>query len=267
MRQWNNKYSQETWDDFYSNERKNHIKIKENSIFSSYDIFLCDNIFDKYFPRSDNWNKLKIVEIWSWDWKMLKKISDKYWYNATGLEYSQAWVKMWLANWVNTILCDVFDEEQISPFFEKFDIVYSYWFIEHIIPVEKAIEQHIKLLKKWWTLIMQIPRIKWFNYKKIKLLRPDLIPLHNLDLMEDFILSKHCKNFKELQEIYCKNYWTFKIRVPTSKEIMWNFKYYIAKFLSYFEYISNPLLRLLFWKKGHESKYFSPCIIYIWKKI
>jgi hypothetical protein len=52
-----------------------------------------------------------------------------------------------LANGVETKLCDIFDENDIQPFLASFDIVFSYGFIEHILPVEKAIIQHLKILK------------------------------------------------------------------------------------------------------------------------
>lgn len=107
---------------------------------------------------------------------------------------------------------------------------------------------------------MQIPRLKGFNYRKFRLLRPDLIPLHNLDLMEEEVLSTSCAGFPELQEVVCKNYGTFKIRIPLVQN---GRRYYLGKALSYFEYFSNPLLRIFFGKKGCESRWFSPAIIYI----
>jgi hypothetical protein len=259
----NNKYSLDMWDWFYSWERKIHIKPKQG-FFQSYDIFLCDEILKQYLPINEWNNKLKICEIWSWDWKLLKKISNMFNYEPTWLEYSPEWVQQWLDNWVNTVLCDAFNDNQLKPYFEYFDIVYSYWFIEHIIPVENAIKQHLKILKKWWILILQIPRLKWLNYLKFKFFRPDLIPLHNIDLMEDYILSKHCKWFEELEEILCKNYWTLKIRLPIDKK--W-FKYYLLKIIGSLEYITNPFMRFLFWKKWFETSILSPSVIYIWKKI
>lgn len=258
-----NKYSQNMRDDYYSGEKKHHVQIKKSSFFQSYDIYLCDEILKKYLPKWSKDHKLKIVELGSGDGKMLKKLWHMFHYDPVGLEYSPEWVKMWLANGVDTKLCDVFDEEDIKPYLNHFDVVFSYWFIEHIIPVEKAITQHLKLLKPGWYLVLQIPRIKRFNYRKFKFFRPDLIPLHNLDLMEDYVVSKHCAWFPELKELFCKKYWTFKIRVPLLKQ--WR-KYHLGKILSYFEYVTNPLLRLLFGKKGCESKTFSPSIIYIWQK-
>lgn len=258
-----NKYSKNMRDDYYSWEKKYHVQIKKTSFFQSYDIYLCDAILKKYLPKWTSKNKLKIVELWSGDGKMLKKLSRMFNYDPIGLEYSPEWVKMWLANDVETKLCDVFNEKDIKPYLNHFDVVFSYGFIEHILPVEKAITQHLKLLKPGGYLVLQIPRIKGFNYWKFKFFRPDLIPLHNLKLMEDYILSKHCAEFPELKEIFCRNYGTFKIRVPLLKQ--WR-KYHLGKTIAYLEYITNPLLRLLFGKKWCENRFFSPSIIYIWQK-
>ena len=213
-----NKYSENMRDKFYSWERKIHL-LPKWWFFKAYDIFLCDVILEKYLPKSNKSKKLSICELGSWDWKLIKKIANKYNYEATWLEYSKEWVNQGLNNWVNTVLCDVYDKKKMEKFHNKFDIVFSYWFIEHITPVKKAIEPHLNILKPWWMLIMQIPRLTWLNYYKFKFFRPDLIPLHNLDLMEEEILSKECSQFKNLKEVFCKNYWTFKI---ITRSITWD---------------------------------------------
>lgn len=257
-----NKYSNQMWDEFYSWERKIHIQPK-TGIFASYDLYLCDEILKDYLPKSPTDKKLTICEIGSGDGKLLKKISNMFGYEPTGLEYAQEGVNQWLANGVNTVLCDAFNDEQMGKFENYFDIVYSYGFIEHILPPEKAIKQHLKILKEGGILVLQIPRLKWFNYLKFKLFRPDLIPLHNIDLMEQEVLSAEAARFPELEELVCKNYGTFKIRLPINSR---GFKYYLLKVLSLPEYILNPLFRFIFWKKWFETRLGSPSIIYIGRK-
>jgi hypothetical protein len=101
------------WDDFYSGERKIHIQPK-TGIFASYDLYLCDEILKEHLPKSSaNGEKLTICEIGSGDGKLLKKISNMFGYEPTGLEYAQEGVNQGLANGVNTVLCDAFDDEQM----------------------------------------------------------------------------------------------------------------------------------------------------------
>ncbi len=262
MSETTNKYSNEMWDDFYSGERKIHIQPK-TGIFASYDLYLCDEILKQYLPKSTGETPLKICEIGSGDGKLLKKLSKIFGYQPTGLEYAQEWVNQGIANGVPTFLCDAFNDEQMSAYENMFDVVYSYGFIEHILPPEKAIRQHLKILKKWGILVLQIPRLKGLNYLKFKFFRPDLIPLHNIDLMEQEILSAEAARFPELEEIFCKNYGTFKIRLPMNSQ---GFKYYLLKTLTLLEYLLNPLCRFIFWKKGFETRLLSPSIMYIGRK-
>ena len=66
-----------------------------------------------------------------------------------------------------------------------------------------------------------------------------------------------------MQEIFCKNYGTLKLRLPMAKKNGW---YYILKTICLLEYVFNPLLRLVFSKHGFETRMFSPAVMYIGKK-
>lgn len=256
-----NKYSKDVWEDYYKNEKKIHIKPKAG-FFMSYDIFLCDSILAKYLPRNlGKKEDIKICEIGFGDGKMLKKIADKFNYEPYGIEYSKEAVQM-AEKKVHGILGDIFDEKLTDKYKEAFDVVFSYGFIEHIIPPEKAIQAHLKILKRGGILILQIPRLRKFNWLKAKIFRPDLLPLHNLSLMEQEVLSGLGKKMG-LEEIFCNNYGTLKLRIPMAKK---NIRWYILKIICFLEYILNPLFRILLKNKGFETKLFSPAVIFIGKK-
>lgn len=258
-----NKYSLNVWEDYYKNERKIHIKPKRG-FFESYDIFLCDSILAKYLPYNDKEKKeIKICEIGCGGGKLIKKIADNFNYDPFGIEYSKEGVRQAKENGVNAILGDAFDEEFINKHKEEFDVVISYGFIEHIIPTQKAIKPHLDILKKGGILILQIPRLKKFNYLKAKIFRPDLLPLHNLPLMEQEVLSSLMKK-ENVIEFFCKNYGTLKLRIPLAKK---DFKWYILKTICLLEYILNPLFRIIFKDKGFETKTFSPAVMFIGKKL
>ncbi len=259
-----NRYSQEVWEDYYKNEKKIHIKPKDTGggFFQSYDLYLCDAIFEKYLPvNAGKKEGMKICEIGFGDGKLLKKIADRFNYDPYGIEYSKEAVQT-ATKEVHGILGDIFDENLSNQYHEKFDVVFSYGFIEHIIPPEKAVQAHLKLVKKGGILVLQIPRFKKFNWLKAKLFRPDLLPLHNLTIMEQEVLQELGKK-EGLQEIFCSNYGTLKLRLPMAKKDGW---YYALKAICLLEYILNPLLRLLFGKKGFETRLFSPAVMYIGKK-
>ncbi len=260
-----NKYKIEEWDDYYKRERKLHIKPK-NGFFSPYDIFLCDSILKKYLPKYNGPQKEapKIVEIGGGDGKLVKKISDMLGYQPFSIEYSKPAIAEAMSIGVETIEGDVFDGKLLREYKNYFDIVYSYGFVEHILPPEKAIDVHLQLLKPGGYFFVQIPRFRGFNYWKVKILRPDLLPLHNLAIMDKDKLEKICFSKKEIRKIFCENYGTLKLRIPIEKK---DIKYYFLKAFFSLERVLSPLLKLACKEKGCETKFFSPAVIFIGKKL
>lgn len=253
-----NKYSQSIWEDYYTGERKIHLKPK-TGLFSSYDIYLCDYLIQRYIPRFKNG---KITEIGSGDGKLLKKVAGMLNLNPIGIEYSKEAAKIAEKNGVKTIVTDAFNKDFLKEYGNHFDVVFSYGFVEHIIPPEDAVRIHLEILKPGGYFFIQIPRFKGFNYWKMKFFRPDLIPLHNFEIMEKNKLEKICMT-KNVQKIYSGNYGTLKLRIPIDKK---NYKYYILKIITTLDYLLNPLMRLFLQEKGFETWLFSPATIFIGRK-
>lgn len=256
-----NKYSLDVWEDYYKNEKKIHIQPKAG-FFQSYDLFLCDSILGRYLPHNQgNKQDMKICEIGFGDGKLLKKIADRFNYEHYGIEYSKEAIQT-ATKGVHGILGDIFDEQLSNQHKEQFDVVFSYGFIEHIIPTQKAVQAHLKLVKKGGLLVLQIPRFKQFNWLKARLFRPDLLPLHNLTIMEQEVLTVLGQQ-EGLEELFCKNYGTLKLRLPMAKKDSW---YYVLKTVCLLEYVFNPLFRILFGDRRFETRLFSPAVMYIGKK-
>jgi len=259
-----NKYKIEDWDNYYKYEKPIYVKPK-NGFFMPYDIFLCDAILEKYLPYYNGKTKEKapkICEIGCGDGRLVKKISEKFNYIPFGIEYSKPAIEEAKKLGINIIEGDVFDDTILNKHKNYFDIVYSYGFIEHINPPNKAVDIHLSLLKPGGYFFIQIPRFKGFNYWKIKFFRPDLLPFHNLDIMESEKIRSLCKK-NNVEELFVGNYGTFKMRVPMNKK---NYKYYLLKILSLLEYLLGPILRLIFGWHGFETKFFSPAIIFIGRR-
>lgn len=251
------------WDQYYVGERKIHIKPK-SGLFTSYDIFLCDSILYKYLPlnlgkRTD----LKICEIGCGDGKLLKKLATHFNYEPYGIDYSQEAIKQAKKIGIKTIQGNIFDQNLLKQYKESFDLVYSYGFIEHITPPQEAIKVHLHLLKDGGYFFIQIPRLKGFNFLKAKIFRPDILPLHNLKIMEQSALKSLCKQ-EDVEELFCKNYGTFKLRIPLDQK---GVRWYTLKSICALEYLLNPLFRFAFGERGLETKLFSPGVIFIGRKI
>ncbi len=256
-----NRYRLKDWENYYAGERKIHIQPK-TGMFTSYDIYLCDAILARTLPHAAGKTK-RIVEIGSGDGKLVKKIADMFGYKPYGIEYAKEGAKQGKKNGVDTIVADAFSPAILRKYRHYFDIVFSYGFIEHIYPTEKAMKLHVDLAKPGGIVVIQIPRFRGFNYWKVRLFRPDLLPVHNLTIMNEDILRSLCER-EGLETIYCKNYGTLKLRLPLEKR---NFRYHVLKTICLGEYVLNPLFRLLFKDRGCETEFFSPSVMYIGKKI
>ncbi|MBI5401674.1 methyltransferase domain-containing protein [Candidatus Wolfebacteria bacterium] len=258
-----NKYKLDDWNEYYKREKKIHLKHK-TGFFSSYDIYLCESILKKFLPKENLKlsSRLKICEIGSGDGKLLSRLSLMFGYNPYGIEYSSVASKNYENLGITPIICDIFDEKILSKYANYFDIVYSYGFIEHIYPPEKAVSVHLKILKPGGLFFIQIPRLKGFNYWKTRFFRPELLPLHNLDIMEEDELRKLCRR-PDVEELFCRNYGTLKLRLPLDKK---NFRYYLMKFILLSDYLLNPFLRILFKDRGFETRFFSSAVIFIGRK-
>ncbi len=259
-----NRYKLENWEDYYSGERKIHIKPK-TGIFNSYDIYLCDSILKKYLPHgtSASHKRSSLCEIGSGDGKLVKKVANMLAYAAYGIEYAKEGAMQGRTIGVNTMVADAFSPAVLKKYKHYFDVVFSYGFIEHIYPPEKAVKLHLSLVKPGGYVVIQIPRFRGFNYWKVKFFRPDLLPLHNLSIMNADVLLKIC-SLQGVKTIYCANYGTIKLRLPMDKK---NLRYYLLKTTCLLEYLLNPLLRFLCKDKGCETNYFSPAVMFIGQKL
>lgn len=255
-----NRYKKEEWDDYYEREKKLHIKVKNYGLFKAYDIYLFQEILKRYIPYDPS---RSIVEIGSGDGKLLKEISALIGGKVTGIEYSEPAARIAESNGVRTIVGDTFSEKLRGRYKECFDVVYSYGFVEHITPPRKAVDIHLDLVKKGGYFFVQIPRLRKFNWLRFKIFRPSLLDHHNLPLMEQEILEKECM-VEGVEKVFCGAYGTFKLRLPMDQK---NIRYYALKAACLLEYILNPLFRAVFGNRGFETRFFSPALIFIGRKI
>lgn len=252
------------WSSYYDvNET---VAIKQNAgLFTSYDIYLCDELLKKYLPKykPSKQPTHTICEIGSGEGKLLVKLARMFACAPYGIEYARDVAIKSRKLGVQTIIGDAFDKKLTQKYRNFFDIVFSYGFVEHIIPPVKAIELHVDLVKPGGYFVIQIPRFKGFNWWRLRFFRPDLIATHNMTIMEPEIMEKLC-SLPNVQKIYCGMYGTYKFRLPIG---IGTPKYYLLNFICLLEYLLNPILRLLFGSRGYETRFFSPAVMFIGKKL
>jgi len=66
---------------------------------------------------------------------------------------------------------------------DRFDAVLSRGFIEHFENVEEVIGHHLHVLKPGGHLIVNIPNLQGMHLRSVRRYAPQLLPLHNLTIM------------------------------------------------------------------------------------
>lgn len=219
-------------------------------------------ICEKYFKKKYK----NIFEIWCAPGNYLIKFNELFWLQPNGIEYSQDWVNILNKNFKknniqwNIIHWDFFDKNFLKSNKEKYDIVYSLWFIEHFDNPEESIENHFKIAKKWGLVIIIIPNILYINKFFVE---KNIVKIHNLETMRMENLQKLFKKYnpKELKYFW----WLFNI---------WLFSY-TNKFLEKIRFLCfvlqrtliDPIFMILYklWL-NFSNKYTSPSIIIICEK-
>ncbi len=87
---------------------------------------------------------------------------------------------------------DLFDNDLPA---EAYDLVCSFGFIEHFDNPDKAVFEHLRLLKKGGILLLEIPNLKGMNHLLQKISKPEVLPIHNLSIMRTDFFRELGKKF------------------------------------------------------------------------
>jgi SAM-dependent methyltransferase len=150
-----------------------------------------------------------ILEVGSAPGFNLLQFYDKFQYQPFGVEYSstgaEANRKAFAQKGIdpaNVIEMDFFSEAFQSEYRNRFDIVFSRGFIEHFTDVDGVIARHAAVLKPGGSLVVSIPNLNGLNHFMVEKYVPQLLPLHNLTIMN---LPVYRKLFSrsDLEPLYC----------------------------------------------------------------
>jgi 2-polyprenyl-3-methyl-5-hydroxy-6-metoxy-1,4-benzoquinol methylase len=182
-------------------------------------------------------------------------------YTKSGLDLNRKIFNLNNINQDNVIYADFFSEDFQKKFKEYFDIVLSGGFIEHFEDVHNVIGRHTNILKKGGLLLITIPNLKGLGSFLIKLLDPDNLRLHNMDIMDKKQFENIFKN-KGLKKLFCGYFGTFKIFIPNQLEYNFFVNFLIKCFKKSFP-LFNIIFRFLFRDKGFERSWLSPYLRFI----
>jgi 2-polyprenyl-3-methyl-5-hydroxy-6-metoxy-1,4-benzoquinol methylase len=231
----------------------------------SYENYLLwEVIYKKYLPRRVG---AKVLEVGSAPGDYLVKVAEKYSFVPYGIEYSESGVELNRRIFADhnidpdqVIQADFLSPEIHSRYRGAFDIVVSRGFIEHFTNVREIIEKHLSLLAEGGHLIISVPNLSGVNYMLAQLFHKEVIPLHNLSIMDK---REFFKLFDRagLSPLFCDYYGTFNFGLfntaPRSPMVR------VLNTCMKAQLVLNATFRLFFPGGGLESRMFSPSLIYI----
>jgi SAM-dependent methyltransferase len=153
----------------------------------SYDDHQIWNVlYPRFMPRPG----ATVVEIGSAPGEHLVRLRERFGLVPYGIEYSASGVEVNRALFAargldpaHVIPMDFFSEECRARYREHFDVVVSRGFIEHFKDPAGVVDRHLELLKPGGLLIVTIPNLRGLNHGLTRLFHPELLPMHNLQIM------------------------------------------------------------------------------------
>lgn len=141
-------------------------------------------LFSKYIDKV-SWKKT-FFEIWASPWMYWAIFHKYFWYFPSGIEYTDNWYKS-----IEVLYNDLgIKHEHIKwDFFtfnsdKKYDLVFSWGFIEHFEDYENVILRHIELAKKSWLVVIIVPNFHFYFRKFQEFIYPWLISKqHKIEIM------------------------------------------------------------------------------------
>lgn len=273
---WNTVYSGEsivqvipTLEKQTDSRLKSWLKRRLGQYWCDYSNYLeWESLYQSYLPKVKG---LKIIEIGSAPGTNLVRLHQTFGYEPYGVEYSETGANLNREVFSqhgldpnHVIRADTFSESFLSRYEGYFDLVISRGFIEHFTEMEKVIDIHLRLLKPGGHLIVTIPRLTGVPHLLFRFFNPMQIPMHNLSIMNRKTFASLFRR-EAIKELYCDYYGTFKVSVCGTAQPGGG-KAALMSALLKGQLLLNMLFRLVFGKRGAESYWFSPYLIYIGTK-
>lgn len=132
-----------------------------------------------------------VLEVGSAPGRNLLKLNRSYGLDPWGVEYTDAGAALNRENLSNAglspdqvIQADFFDDAFLEEWRERFDIVFSMGFIEHFDDAADVVSRHVDLCRPGGLVIVTVPNMRGLNWAMTRFFRQELIPLHNLEIMD-----------------------------------------------------------------------------------
>jgi SAM-dependent methyltransferase len=232
---------------------------------SSYaDYILWENVYRTVFHHAAG---EKVLEVGSAPGIHLLQIAESFDIIPFGVDYSLDGIRLNKAIFVengidpeNAIHADFFSEEFQSRFHNSFDVVISRGVIEHYKDVQHVLKHHLNVLRSGGFLVITIPNLRGIYYFLTMMFYRDMIKIHNLSIMTKTVF---CSLFRsiEVKPIFCNYFGTFNFGlVPVERRKLKRTIMHMGQIL---QVLLNGVFRLAYGKRGRESSYMSPHLLFV----
>lgn len=239
-------------------------------MLSAYDDYLLwQAVLPRFLPRGAS--GLSVVEIGSAPGDFLVRFARTFGAEVYGVEYTSHGAErnrqVFAAAGYSTdqiIEADFFADAFLATNAGRFDIVVSRGFIEHFVDARAVVERHVALLKDGGLLLILIPNLRGIYGTWTRRFNPDQLPLHNLELMKAENFRAACA-LPGLDVLQCGHFGTFSFwmfTAPAQAQLTNRF----IRLLQLLQRGLNLLLRGVFGRRGGESAWFSPNLIFVARK-
>jgi 2-polyprenyl-3-methyl-5-hydroxy-6-metoxy-1,4-benzoquinol methylase len=213
---------------------------------------------------------LKAVEIGSAPGHWLVKLHQRRGYEPYGIEYAERGVEanrnLFAASGLNpdhVIHADFLSDDLHCRYANNFDIVLSRGFIEHFDDVDHIIALHMNLTAPGGILVISIPNFSGLNYRLMSFFHHENLDIHNTHIMN---LREFRRLFQRegIETKFCGYFGTFNFGLFNTKPS--SPKRHILRLCTLFQVGLNALFLLFLGKRGLETGWASPHLLFIGAK-
>jgi SAM-dependent methyltransferase len=238
------------------------------SLFGPYgDYVLWQGIYPRYLPKQAD---IKVLEVGSAPGHNLIRLHQVLGYVPYGVDYSDTGVEVNRQVFAqyglpaeNVIHADFLSKDFHDRYKDFFDVVVSAGFIEHFDDVGPIIKGHLDLLAPGGYLVVSVPNLRGLNERLQRFFDKSLLPMHNLHIMEKGHFAGLFDR-DDLTPLFCDYYGTFNFNLFIARK--GSIRWFLLAFCKVLQLLLNLIFRLLFGKRGCESRTFSSYLLFIGEK-
>jgi SAM-dependent methyltransferase len=219
-------------------------------------------LLSRYLPMGSADRPPELLEIGCYPGRFLYYFSKEFGYRVSGVDFLPETIELPARLAESGVKAEVF----VSDFFsfrpsKRYDIVFSYGFVEHFLNWREVLQRHLDLLKPGGTLIIEMPSYRYGQYWLRWLIDPNFAAGHYLEVMDPEIWREALKE-TGLEVLYCGYLLTFGIWIDTSSRAVKG-RNKLARAIFLCAAATHKIIARL--KINFPNRYFSPYIAIIAK--